>query len=216
MAREQEEAILRITACYVADVQAGRQPRLSEYLARYPEYASAIVDFVAYYHAIEVHVPVGIETHQPLSHVSQEVLQRVQEQVLPQPIKRIDTLLIVDGRSLTLPELADQLNLSVDIVIQLEQRMIKPATIPYELLRRVAMVLQRPVSVIETYFRLHDRSQDDETRHGERQSLRVAEGQARYPSDARKQSFRRALEASSLLSSEQYTSWSTILKREML
>ena len=57
MHEEQELALLYITAQYVAEVQAGRQPRLSDYLARYSHYADAIADFVAYYHAVEEVVP---------------------------------------------------------------------------------------------------------------------------------------------------------------
>src|SRR5437667_5271174 len=54
---EQEAAVVRITARYVAELQAGRQPRLGDYLARYPQYAEAISEFVAYYHAIEADLP---------------------------------------------------------------------------------------------------------------------------------------------------------------
>lgn len=39
MDREQEEAILRITAQYVAEVRAGQEPKVSDYLARYPQFA---------------------------------------------------------------------------------------------------------------------------------------------------------------------------------
>src|SRR2546421_13017191 len=53
MDREQEEAILRITAQYVDEVRAGQRPKVSDYLARYPQYAAEIADFVAYYHTVE-------------------------------------------------------------------------------------------------------------------------------------------------------------------
>src|SRR5258708_7692198 len=59
MHREQELSLLHITAQYVAEVQAGQQPRLSDYLTRYPRYANAIADFVAYYHAFEEAIPPG-------------------------------------------------------------------------------------------------------------------------------------------------------------
>jgi hypothetical protein len=62
MDREQEEAVLRITASYVAEMEAGLRPRLSDYLARYPQYAGAIADFVAYYHAVEADLPPADET----------------------------------------------------------------------------------------------------------------------------------------------------------
>src|SRR5258706_10143065 len=58
MSREEEEAVLSITAHYVEELREGRQPRLSDYLLRYPQYADAITEFVTYYHALEVEVPV--------------------------------------------------------------------------------------------------------------------------------------------------------------
>jgi hypothetical protein len=69
MDREQEEAVLRITASYVAELEAGLHPRLSDYLARYPQYAEAIADFVAYYHAVEAELP-------PAGEVSQVAAER--------------------------------------------------------------------------------------------------------------------------------------------
>ncbi len=48
---------MHITAQYVAEVQSGRQPHLSDYLARYPRHVDAIADFVAYYHAVEEAMP---------------------------------------------------------------------------------------------------------------------------------------------------------------
>jgi hypothetical protein len=60
--------VLRITASYVAEVEAGLHPRLSDYLARYPQYADAIADFVAYYHAVEADLPPADE----VSHLAAE------------------------------------------------------------------------------------------------------------------------------------------------
>src|SRR5438105_9220163 len=57
MDREQEEALLRITAQYITELQAGCQPKLSEYIARYPHYAQELADFVTYYHAVELQTP---------------------------------------------------------------------------------------------------------------------------------------------------------------
>ncbi len=59
------EELLWITACYVAEVRAGLQPSLSTYVARYPQYAEEIADFVAYYHAIETELEQQAEEHKP-------------------------------------------------------------------------------------------------------------------------------------------------------
>ncbi len=52
--REQDEIVLRVTAHYVEEVQAGHQPDISDYLARYPQYADAIAAFIAYYRTVEL------------------------------------------------------------------------------------------------------------------------------------------------------------------
>jgi len=67
MNRTQEEVIQRITAQYVADIQAGRNPKISDYLARYPQHAAEIADFVAYFHAFEEDIPGETETIPELS-----------------------------------------------------------------------------------------------------------------------------------------------------
>lgn len=215
MAREQEEALLRITARYVAEEQAGQQPHLSDYLARYPQYASAIADFVAYYHAVEMYVPAGMDADDSLTSISRDVLRRVHARVLQQPAQHVNLLLLANGRTLTRAELADKLNLSLDIMIQLEQRMIEPATIPYELYKRLAMALRQPVSAIQDYFRVDDQSRQGV---GNRAKLHlwVAEEQAYYPGTMQRQSFRQALETSLLISAEQAADWEATLAREIL
>lgn len=52
--REQEEVVLRLTAHYVNEVQAGHHPAISDYVARYPQYADAIAAFIAYYQTVEL------------------------------------------------------------------------------------------------------------------------------------------------------------------
>ncbi len=53
MNNEQQEDIFHITDLYVTEMQAGKQPNVSDYITRYPQYADAIADFVAYYHAFD-------------------------------------------------------------------------------------------------------------------------------------------------------------------
>ena len=61
MNSKQKEAVQRITAQYVAEVHAGHKPKASTYIARYPQYANEIADFIAYFHAFEEDV--SVETH---------------------------------------------------------------------------------------------------------------------------------------------------------
>ncbi len=57
MNSKQKEAVQRITAQYVAEVHAGHKPKVSTYIARYPQYANEIADFIAYFHAFEENMP---------------------------------------------------------------------------------------------------------------------------------------------------------------
>jgi len=222
MTREQEETVLRITARYVAEVQAGQQPRLSDYLERYPQYANAITDFVAYYHAVEAHMPVEDDVSVPLSVVSRAVLEKFQKEQPAQPTKPITTLLMTAGEpQLTLPQLAARLDLSVDIVSLLTYCMIDPSTIPSALCRRLAIVLQQPISVVQAYLELS--SHNSAVSQSANQQQKVAEKRAAYPQygaqetpDMQRQSFRQVVETSVELQAEQRARWYSILEQEHL
>ena len=81
MDNEHEEMIERLTARYVADNRAGHQPQLSEYLSRYPQYADRLVDFVTYYHAVEIDLPLEGEIIAPLSQTSRAAFDEAMEKV---------------------------------------------------------------------------------------------------------------------------------------
>src|SRR5436305_11001811 len=108
MDREQEEAVLRITARYVEEVQAGHQPNVSDYLARYPQYAGEIADFVAYYQAIEIDVPYQIDTMPTLSedfHIATDSAWKRISQPESTSTPKLTTLLITASkRRLTLSQ----------------------------------------------------------------------------------------------------------------
>jgi hypothetical protein len=219
---EQEAAVMRITARYVAELQAGKQPRLSDYLARYPQYADAISEFVTYYHAVEADVP-GEPANMPaLSEVSQLALGRAWERVT-QPVEeplagtltgRQSSLLeAARNQHLPLSQLAAALDLSTDIAAMLVAvstvgtRMIEPSTIPQEVFRRLAKVLQQPLSAILAYFRL---SEQPQAMVAETPSPYQIEDQTLHQT----QSFRQAVEGSSELSGSQKAFWREILERE--
>ena len=224
MDRAQEEDVLRITAQYIAELQAGRQPRLGDYLARYPQYAGAISEFVAYYHAVEADLPGEALSEQKqgqplaatlpqLSDSSRVALERAWERISPRELAPGDvntTLLAVANRQeLSLAQVASEVGLSGDIVEKLigVQPTIKAATIPQEVFRRLAHVLRQPLEAIQAYFGLAGR-------------LQVAEAPTVYnmetQPDARQQSFREAIEQSEQLPCEQKAAWRDILAHEGL
>lgn len=220
MNNDQQDAIFRITARYVAEVQAGHEPALSEYIARYPQYADAIADFVAYYHGFEATVPLASNVHTLLSPFSQATLSRSEERMQSEPLSTttMTTLLATEQRHFTLSDFARRLDLSVDIVALLEQRAIDPATLPFELYRRIALVLHQPISNIQAYFsRTPQRTRSAKEKQP---AMKVAEKPAHYhvPGEqpALEQSFRHIVAESLWLSPEQREAWETILTLENL
>ncbi len=214
--REREEAILRITAQYVEEVKADRQPQISAYIARYPHYADEIADFVAYYHAFEAKLPVEPETMPELTqdfHIAKEYAwQRVLHSESKSTKKLASLLITANGQRLSLSELASKLNVSADIVMKLEHHFITVSTVPHEVLNRLAEILQQPLSAIQAYLK---------TEHGRTlQRRQVAENHTLYQvnedSAIHVQSFREAIETSEALTTEQKSTWQHILNDENL
>ncbi len=214
MSRKQEEAILRITARYVSEAQEGLHPSLSDYLARYPRYANAIADFVAYYHAIEADTAPLSLTNTGMAAVAREV------QSFPACGGALLSLLITaNGQQLTPSQLAAQIDLSRDIVLLLEQQRIELTTLPRELIMRLARALQYPASTIQAYFVAFQRdSPTGQHVVQQRQLVKVAEERMSYPFSASgyTQSFRSAIIASVHLSPAQKQRWCAILDEERL
>lgn len=216
MDREGEEAVLRITAQYVEEVKAGRQPRLSTYIARYPQYAAEISDFVAYYHAFEADLPAEPETLPELTEEFRIAKEYAWQRVLrteSTSTKKLTTLLTTaNDQRLSLSQVASKLNVSEDIVAKLEHRTLKASTIPHELVNRLAKILQQPLRAIQAYL---------EAGNGRSlQGQQVAEANALYHVNEHPatpaQSFREAIEASEALTSEQKSTWQHILDDENL
>lgn len=198
MGKEQELSLFQITAQYVADVQAGRQPRLSNYLASYPRHADAIADFVAYYHAVEEAMP------------SMDAMPKGYRVNRVSAADSMTTLLkTATGQQLTLSQLATELDLSIDIVLLLEQRAIAPATIPHVLCEKIAILLQRPRAMVQQYLSSLDRRVPESVVQKGKQQMRIAEESANYsaPYVMDKPSFRAIVETSLQLSAEQRSRW---------
>jgi hypothetical protein len=206
MDREQEEAVQRITARYVAELHAGHQPRLSDYLSRYPRYADAITDFVTYYHATEKNIPEEAESMPPLSETSRAVLNRLWNQALPSTNNSLMTTvhMAANKQGKLVAQLALEIGLSIEILDKLDRHIIDAATIPKELCKRLANTLQQSLSVIEIYLGLAT------------SKPLLAETPPSYRVEGHSESFREAIEQSTQLSNEQKDTWRLILTREGL
>lgn len=217
MDSEQEAEVQRIVARYVEEVQAGLHPRLQEYFVRYPQYADAIADFVAYYHAVEAHLPQQEDaTITALPPSLSALLPKIQQCALSalsegQAATSI-TSLFLTARQEVLDEtrLAKALDLSEDSVIALEQRKVLPETLPQMLLQRLSSITGYTVREIQEFFEAasHHYQQQEATVSSVQH---VAESNATYTPQY---SFLEIIEASTMLSQKQKWYWREVVERE--
>jgi Sigma-70, region 4 len=217
MDNEHEEMIERLTARYVADNRAGYQPQLSEYLSRYPQYADMLIDFVTYYHAVEIDLPLEGEIIAQLSQTSRAAFDEAMEKVECAGVelngKPGALRLAADNAHQSLNQVSKEIGLDEDILYQLDQRRIHVATIPHELSRRLAKSLHQPVAALEMMLGLN--------RHEPHLQL-VAEQPSDYHVEGQHGkhelacSFQEAIERSEHISAEQKGNWMAILLQEGL
>jgi hypothetical protein len=207
MDREQEEVVQRITARYVEEVRSGRQPDIGDYLARYPQFAEEIANYIAYYHAFEADLPGETPGMPVLSEQSQEAINTAWGRIVQSQTQSTDKIasLLEWARELHLDisQLADKLGISVDIAVKLEEHAIDASTIPRRLVKLLAEVLQQPLQVIQAFLDITSRQQ-------------LAEAQTRYRVDGQVQSFRDAIEESTQLAEERRRNWIEQLDQEQL
>lgn len=207
MDREREEVVQRITARYVEEVRSGHQPDIGDYLARYPQFADEIANYIAYYHAFEEDLPGETRGVPVLSEQSQEAINTAWGRIVQSQAHSTDKIasLLERARELRLDisQLADKLGVSVDIAMKLERHAIDASTIPRRLVKLLAEVLQQPSQVIQAFFAITTHQQ-------------LAEAQTLYNVDGQVQSFRDAIEESIQLTEECRRNWIEQLDREQL
>lgn len=203
MEQAHDEEIMRITAQFVAEQEAGERPRLEEYVRRYPQYVDEITDFVTYYYAVEAGLPTNTTSIPSLSPSSRAALHQAWRRVDALPASESSALSALARRQrCTLTQLAETLDLSVDIVEQLAKHQIDPQTLPSELLQRLSHTLGQPLSVVRQAL-------------GILEPLTLTGTLVSRPASSRL-SLRTALRMSCLISSAQRDRWEHILTREKL
>jgi hypothetical protein len=215
MDREQDEMIQRLTARYVSQSRTGQQPRLSEYLSRYPRYADMIADFVTYYHASEVDIPQESDSIPPLSQASRAAFEEAWMNVVYSDFEVNNILkslqMAANNVNKSFLKVALEIGLGQDILKKLDQHAIDPATIPHELCRQLAKALHQPLAAIEMYLGLGKQKQA-KLSVAERSSIYQIEDQPVL--DLRVSSFEAAIQQSKLMTGEQKNVWHTILVHE--
>lgn len=204
-----DEMLFFITAQFVAEREAGQRPRLDDYIRRYPNYADEIADFIAYYSALEADLPLVSEAILPLSSASRVALDAAWRKVQREDLSKGGNATLsslADRQHYSLLQLAEALHLSSDIVEQLAQRQLDPATLPRELLQRLTEVLVQSMSTVRQALGLLEQSAP--------LSL-LAEKRAPYALSARP-TFHQALLSSTQISSAQRSYWLDLLEDEDL
>jgi hypothetical protein len=206
---EQEEMVWRITRQYVAEVRAGLQPQLQSYLARYPQHASEIADFISYYQEFEVHLQdengfVYISSSSSGENVLASALQQFHASSAP-----VESLLVTGSGPLTL---AQELDLSEDLLLLLERRLLLEETLPVCLVEKLAFVLHQTEFAVRTYLRRAPASEKYQVRGAHVRFVAEEPGLYAQSSSRPRRSFLQALEESTLATLEQKQRWRVIIE----
>lgn len=203
MEQAHDEEIMRITAQFVAEQEAGERPRLEEYVRRYPQFVDEITDFVTYYYTVESGLPTNTASIPSMSAGSRAALDLAWERVTtPLPGNPLTLASLARQQHFSLARLAASLDLSADIVEQLARSQIDPVTLPHELLQRLSRVLAQSLSVVRQALGLPELPS----------TPFLAEQRASYHSG--QISFQEAIVASPHLSKARKQSWLAIVQDE--
>jgi len=190
---------------------------LHDYLRRYPRYASAIADFVAYYQAVELQQTEESLEYVPLTYESRMLMEGalLRASLSAEPLR---SLFPDNPRHLTLTELAHALDLSEDIVALLNQRLLIEESLPDLLLERLTFVLHRPEQAIRDYLKT-PASLSFQSGSGSTQQRYVAETPSSYSQSGllvSARTFLQALEESKDATLQQKRFWHAISNDEAM
>jgi hypothetical protein len=200
---DQQYEIDRLTAQYVEDYQAGRSPRVEDYIQRYPQYAAELIDFVLYYHTVVETLPdPEPQPSAALSPEAQSVLARIHETLSSSAASPI-TSLTERARELGLQprQLAADLGISTGVLGMLNARAIIAQSLPRTLIDRLAQSLRVAPDAILAFFNLTGAAQAGGFFFADR------------PPDQRQDTFVDAVLQSNM-TDEQKREWSEIVSRE--
>jgi len=154
--RERQYEIDHITFHYATEFRSGRNPRIEEYIQRYPAYADELLEYALYFHAFEIDSkPLEEPAELSLSPAGEKAMARIHAQVVatksePVPIQSL-VQLGLDAKYSPL-QLAAAVGLTVDLLGKLQAHAIAAATIPRALIQRFADVLKTAPEAIAAYL----------------------------------------------------------------
>ena len=163
--RERQYEINRITFQYAEEYRQGRRPRIEDYIQRYPQYASDLLEYAIYFHTIGFEVPPFEELAEvTLSPAAEKALARIRERraaYAPNtaPSASAASVAPIEGlvkRGLDVHlnpiELSAAVGLTAPLLGKLEAHKIAFASIPRTLYQRLADALQTAPEAIAAYL----------------------------------------------------------------
>jgi hypothetical protein len=133
-----------ITAQYEDEYYAGKSPKIAEYIQRYPQFATELMEFALFFHTI------GAAEEEPdpvpspeFTAAEQKVRALIQAESASFQHAAIEGL-VQQGLSVGYlpPKLAEALGISRDVLAKLEAHAVAASTIPRTFIQRASKILQ--------------------------------------------------------------------------
>ena len=158
--RERQYEIDSITFQYAEEYRQGRHPRIQDYVSRYPQYASELLDYALYFPTVGFDSPALEEPAElTLSPAAEKALARIRERsaaYAQAPAAAVAPIESLFARGMALkappPQLAEAVGLTFDVLAKIEARAITVSSIPRTLVQRLATALKTAPEAIAAYI----------------------------------------------------------------
>ncbi len=152
--RERQYEIDSIIAQYVDAYHSGQSSHIEDFVERYPQYASELLEFAVYYHTVGFATESLAGPLEPtLSPEGEAILARIRELSAASAPAAIESLVkqgVLAGYSP--PQLAEAVGLTPELLGRLEARAIAASSIPHALFQRLAATLKTAPEAIAAYL----------------------------------------------------------------
>lgn len=195
--RENDE-LRAVLLAYLEACEQEPKPGLAMWIREYPEYHEDLIRLAVYHHTVE-RTSLTDEEERKLASTTFDLEQEVLDRAfadLPEPTP-LESIVARVGELELVPEsLGVQLNLTADIILKLERRILAPDSIPDVLVDRMATVLYCGKSQLRTFLSKPPAQPMGAWYHAERS-----------PEGATQQTFAEAVRASRMMTAEQKRLW---------
>jgi len=152
--RERQYEIDRITFEYATEHRNGNNPRIEDYVRRYPQYASELLEYALYFHTVGFDRQTLVGPAEPaLSPAAEKAMARIRALSAQAAPVVVESLVQLGLRAnYAPPQLAAAVGLNGALLQRLEAHAISAASIPGALIQRFADVLKTAPDAIRAYL----------------------------------------------------------------